>query len=91
MKILEIYLNQKGLYIVIKESDSIAAIELACPFQSNINKSRKYKENKYTEFKNDLVVPYKQFPLILFRIYIIRFRLQEYKRNKNFTTTIKYR
>ena len=31
----------------------------------NIIKSREYKENKYRELKNDLVVPYKQFMFIL--------------------------
>ena len=50
--------------IIIKKNGSITAIELACPFELNIIKSRYYKENKYRELKNDLVVPYKQFTLI---------------------------
>ena len=54
--------------IVIKESDSITAIELTCPFELNIIKSREYKENKYRELKNDLVAPYKQFTLILLEL-----------------------
>ena len=31
-------------------------------------KSREYKENKHRELKNDLVVPYKQFTLILLEL-----------------------
>ena len=54
--------------IVLKESDSIAAIELTCPFELNIIKSKEYKENKYRELKNDLVVPYKQFMSILLEL-----------------------
>ena len=54
--------------IVIKENNSITAIELTCPFELNIIKSRDYKENKYKELKNDLVVPYKQFTLILLEL-----------------------
>ena len=49
--------KSKGPDIVIKENDSITAIELTCPFELNIMKSREYKENKYREFKKDLVVP----------------------------------
>ena len=74
--------------IVIKENDSITAIELTCPFELNIIKSMEYKENKYMELKNDLVVSYKQFMLILLDTFIFRFCLQKYKRNENFTTKI---
>ena len=49
--------------IVIKENDSITAIELTCPFELNIIKSREYKENKYRESKKD-----KRFTLILFEL-----------------------
>ena len=54
--------------IVIKGNDSITAIELTCPFELNIIKSREHKENKYRELKNELVVPYKQFTLILLEL-----------------------
>ena len=54
--------------IVIKENDSITAIELTCPFELNIVKSREYKEKKNRELKTDLVVPYKRFTLILFEL-----------------------
>ena len=43
--------------IVIKENDSITAIEFTCPFELNFIKSREYKEKKYRELKKDLVVP----------------------------------
>ena len=61
-------LKSKRPDIVIKENDSITAIELTCPFELNIIKSREYKENKYRELKNDLVVPYKKFTLMLLEL-----------------------
>ena len=59
------YENPRNLFkfkrpdIAIKENDSITAIELTCPFELNIIKSREYEDNRYKELKNDLVVPYK--------------------------------
>ena len=54
--------------IIIKKNNSITTIELTCPFELNTIKSREYKENKYSEVKNDLVVPDKRFKLILLEL-----------------------
>ena len=54
--------------IIIKKNNSITTIELTCPFELNTIKSREYKENKYSEVKNDLVLPDKRFKLILLEL-----------------------
>ena len=51
--------KSKGQDIIIKGNASIAVIELTTPFELNIISSRKYKESKCRELKNDLVEPYK--------------------------------
>ena len=76
--------------IIIKENGSINGIELS-PFELNIIKSRDYQENKYRELKNDLVVPYKQFTLMLLDFTSLGFVSNKYKRNENITAKIKYR
>ena len=45
----------------------------------NIIKSRDYKENKYSELKNDLVVPYERFPLIFLELTSLGFVFKNMK------------
>ena len=59
--------------IVILERHQITIIELTCPFETNFNKSHKYKARRYNNLRNTLITPCAQFNLILLEISTLGF------------------
>ena len=59
--------------IVILEKRRITIIELTCPFETNVNKSHKFKERRYNNLRNALIIPRAQFNLILLEISTLNF------------------
>ena len=51
--------------IVIQERNKTTIIELTCPFETNLEKSRDYKKTIYKNLRNALLSPRAHFNLIL--------------------------
>ena len=54
--------------IVIQENNKTTIIELTCPFETNLEKSRDYKKTRYKDLRNALLSPRAHFNLILLEI-----------------------
>ena len=59
--------------IVILERRRITVIELTCPFETNLDKTRGFKSRKYRKLCNSLITPRAQFNLIFLEISSIGF------------------
>ena len=59
--------------IVILEKRRVTIIELTCPFETNFNKSHKFKARSYNNLRNGLITLRAQFNLILLKISTLGF------------------
>ena len=70
--------------IVLKNNNQITAIELTCPYETNREKSRKFKKRWYKNLKNELITSTSIFKLILLEIISLGFTINYVKRLINF-------
>ena len=54
--------------IVIKIDDELTIIELTCFFETNTNKSREHKTNRYKNLNDQLLIPCNKFAVIFLEI-----------------------
>ncbi|MCA9806233.1 MAG: hypothetical protein KC777_29900, partial [Cyanobacteria bacterium HKST-UBA02] len=54
--------------IVIQRAIETIAIELTCPYETNLLKSREFKQNRYRSLASNLVNPVKSFRLVLLEV-----------------------
>ena len=62
--------------MVIRKNDDIMVIELTVCFETNVEKSRNYKMNKYRSLRSDLDINVKSYDLILIEITTLGFYMQ---------------
>ena len=65
--------------IVLKNDNQIIAIKLICSYETNTEKSRKFKKRRYENFKNKLITPTSTFELILLAITSLNFTTNDIK------------
>jgi hypothetical protein len=70
--------------LIVKEGSKITAIELTCPYETNTDSSREYKQNRYKNLRRDLLTPTPQFELILLEITSLGFITENVKDFENF-------
>ena len=81
-------LHQARPDVVIEIRDEIIVIELMCPFELNVRKSREYKETRYKEIQGELLTPKSRFSLILLEVTSLGFVTKNVKLFRNFLKTI---
>ena len=65
--------------IVVKEGSNIKSIELTCPYETNTESSRNYKQKRYKNLHRDLLTSTSQFQLILLEITSLGFVTENIK------------
>ena len=70
--------------IAIDSRDTMAVIELTCPYETNTTKSREYKETRYEEIKSELRAPPSNFPLIFLEVTSLGFVTKNVKKIKRY-------
>ena len=81
-------LHRARLDIAIDSRDTMAVIELTCPYETNTTKSREYKETRYEEIKSELRAPPSNFPLIFLEVTSLGFVTKNVKKIRNFLKSI---
>ena len=71
--------------VVLLKDDEITVIELTVCFETNIEKSKQYKLEKYKHLENDLQKPIRSFTLITVEITTLGF----YKKHKSLVKLLK--
>ena len=75
--------------IIILEKRRITITELTCPFETNFNKSHKFKTRRYNNRRNALITPCAQFNLIPLEISTLGFAGKNIKTFRKFLKELK--
>ena len=70
--------------IIVKEGSKITVIELTCPYETNTDSSREYKQKRYKDLHRNLLTLPSHFELILLEITSLGFVTDNIKDFKNF-------